>query len=188
MAPFKLFNTTRVCNTTAACASALDIAQERFDDANRLSYILGALLGIVFILLICSPLILNLPREQDDDFNTRRPPTPPQVDHGIEMRDFAVREIPEPEQFVIDSDEEETQDQNQASQSTLEDPRRFREVNVGDEKFHIYKSDASLPKETGVFHEAKAEQDLAERCARSPSTEEEGNDEASSRERIGTAV
>lgn len=190
MAP--LVNVTVVCNNTlAACAKALHIAQERYEDAERLSVILGALLGIVVFLFICSPLILNLPRGRDDNFETSRapPPPPPKGDiYGIEMRNLgANRHLPSPEQFVIGEESPNT------TQSTLPDPRRFREVEVEGERFHINKSDATLLAETGVFRGAGDEQDLARRCteeeSRASSAAVEGEHEATSREdRIGTAV
>lgn len=189
MAP--LANTTVVCNDTlAACAKALHRAQERYEDAVRLSEILGALLGIVALLFICSPLIFNLPRNRDDNFETSRAPPPPPKDdnYGIEMQNLEEnRDIPDPEQFVIG---EESPD---ASQSTLPDPSRFREVEVDGEVFHINKSDATLLAETGVFRGAGDEQDLARRCveeeSRASPVADEGEDEATPREeRVGTAV
>lgn len=190
MAP--LANTTVVCNNTlSACAKALDRLQERYENAQRLSEILGALLGVVALLFICSPLIFNLPRNRDDNFETSRAPPPPPKDHnyGIEMQNLEEnREIPDPEQFVIGG--EESPD---ASQSTLPDPSRFREVEVDGEVFHINKSDATLLAETGVFRGAGDEQDLARRCVeeepRASSVAGEGEDEATPREeRVGTAV
>lgn len=187
MAP--LFNTTLVCNTTLACASALDKVQERYEDYERLSYILGALLGIMFLLFICSPLIFNLPRDKDDDHGTSRapPPPPPPQDDRIEMQDFAgPREMPSPEQFVIDNEAPNS------TQSTLPDPRHFREVEVDGERFHINKSDATLLAETGVFRGAGDEMDLATRCvdhARSPSISGESEDQVTlCEDKIGTAV
>lgn len=200
MAP--LFNTTAVCNTTQACASALDMVQERLDDANRLSYILGALLGIIFLLFISSPLIFNLPKEKGD--TGTRQATPPLGQEGIQMQDFQNREAPEPDEFIIDSEEEdEPPHTNQASQSTLPDPNRFRTVQVDGETFHVANSDATLLAETGVFRGAGDEQQLAQGCveartsstastrvprARSNSAVSEGRREASPSEKIGTAV
>lgn len=193
MAP--LFNTTIVCNTTATCASALDKVQERYEDFERLSYILGALLGIVFLLFICSPLIFNLPKERDnDDYESRRAPPssypaypPPPDNDGVELQDLGeAREMPSPEQFVIG------EESANSTQSSLPDPSRFRQVKVDGESFHINKSDATLLEETGVFRGAGDERELARGCVdetRAPSTVGDGEYEGTSRgERIGTAV
>ncbi|KAH8763150.1 hypothetical protein F5883DRAFT_523644 [Diaporthe sp. PMI_573] len=196
MAP--VFNTTTVCNTTEVCANALDIVQERLDDARRLSHILASLFGIVFLLFICSPLIFNLPRERND--YARRAP-PPLEDEGIQMQDFERRDIPEPDEFAIDSEEDEP---SNPSQSTLPDSSHFRTVTVDGETFHVAKSDATLLAETGVFRGAGDERQLAQRCveeaqpksvasspvlpSRSYSAEGEGGHENSPHERIGTAV
>lgn len=185
MAP--LVNTTLVCNTTLACAAALHKVQQRYEDYQRLSYILGALLGIVFLLFICSPLIFNLPRDQDDDYETSRGPPVPPKDYDIEMQNLErPREMPSPDKFVIDDDEAPN-----STQSTLPDPRRFREVQVDGERFHISNSDATLLAETGIFRGAGDEQELARRCCDSvdPSVASEGENEGPRREdRIGTAV
>ncbi|KAK2599656.1 hypothetical protein N8I77_011391 [Diaporthe amygdali] len=99
MAP--LLNTTLICNSTSACASALVKVQEQLDDAERLSYILGALLGIVFLLFVCSPLIFNLPKE---DETSRTAPSP--ENNEIEMRDLGSGgEMPDPNDFVINEEE-----------------------------------------------------------------------------------
>lgn len=190
MAP--LVNTTVVCNNTlAACAKAFHRVQERYEDAERLSGILGALLGIVVLLFICSPIIFNLPRDGDDNFETSRaPPPPPPKDDicGIEMQNLeGNRETPSPEQFIIGEESPNT------TQSTLPDPQRYREVVVDGERFHINKSDATLLADTGVFRGAGDEQDLAQRCveeeSRASSAAGEGEYEAASREeRVGTAV
>lgn len=203
MAP--LFNTTIVCNTTTTCAAALDKAQERYEDAEHLSYILGALLGIVFLLFICSPLIFNLPREVDNNYDRSRAPPPnpfpsppPPENDGIEMHDLGgAREIPSPEQFVIGEDES-----SNTTQTSLPDPTQFRKVKVDGESFHVNNSDATLHvddsdatrlAQTGVFRGAGDEQELARRCVEdespAPSTVGEGECEGTPREgRIGTAV
>ncbi|KAG6361152.1 hypothetical protein INS49_009376 [Diaporthe citri] len=197
MAP--IFNTTIVCNTTATCASALDTVQERYEDAERLSYILGALLGIVFLLFVCSPLIFNLPRERDDDYETSRAPPPnpfpsaPSENDGVEMQNLAgVREMPSPEQFAIDA--------TNSTRSSLPDPERFRKVKVDGESFHVNNSDATFHvddsdatrlAQTGVFRGAGDEQELARRCvdeAGALSMAGDGEYEGTSRDRIGTAV
>lgn len=185
MAP--LINTTVVCNNTlAACAEAFDRIQERYDDAERLSDILGALLGIVVFLFICSPLIFNLPRNRRDNFETSRAPPPPPKDdiYGIEMRNLGEnRDMPSPEQFVIGEESPNT------TQSRSPDPQRFREVVVDGERFHINKSDATLLAETGVFRGVGDEQDLARQCVEDESRYASMAGEAKSREnRIGTAV
>lgn len=189
MAP--LVNTTVVCNNTlAACAKAFHRVQERYEDAERLSGILGALLGIVVLLFICSPIIFNLPRDRDDNFETSRAPRPPPKDgiYGIEMQTLeGNRDIPSPKQFVIGGESPNT------TQSTLPDPQRYREVVVDGERFHINKSDATLLADTGVFRGAGDEQDLAQRCveeeSRPSSAAGDGEYEATSREeRVGTAV
>lgn len=203
MAP--LFNTTIVCNTTTTCAVALDKVQERYEDAERLSYILGALLGIVFLLFICSPLIFNLPREVDNNYETSRAPppnpfpSPPPENDGVEMQDLREpREIPSPGQFVIGEEEESPN----TTQTSLPDPTQFRKVKVDDESFHVNNSDATLHvddsdatrlAETGIFRGAGDEQELARRCVEdespAPSTVGEGEYEGRPREgRIGTAV
>lgn len=189
MAP--VFNTTIVCNATASCASALDKVQERLDDSQRLSYILGALLGIVFLLFVASPLIFNLPRERDDDFETSRaPPPPPLHNSGIEMEYLEGRELPSPGRFDVGSGDEEAPN---ATQSTLPDPSRFRSVTLDGEQFHINKSDATLLAETGIFRGAAGdERELARRCveeARAPSTVSEGGHSGTYPEgRTGVAV
>lgn len=164
MAP--VFNTTAVCNTTQSCASALDLVQEQLDDAHRLSYILGALLGIVFLLFLSSPLIFNLPKEKDD-YSTRRV-SPPLGEEGIQMQDFQTRETLEPDEFIIDSEEEDelphTNQAGHSTQSTLPDPSRFRTVKVDGETFHVANSDSTLLAETGVFRGAGDEQQLARDC------------------------
>lgn len=190
MAP--LFNTTIICNTTTTCATALDKVQERYEDAERLSYILGALLGIVFLLFICSPLIFNLPRETENNYETSRAPPPnpfpsPPENDGVEMQDLGgARHMPSPEQFVID--EEPTN----STHSSLPDPTQFRKVKVDGESFHVNNSDATLLAETGVFRGAGDEQQLARRCvdeSRAPSTVSDGEYEHTTHEdRIGTAV
>lgn len=86
MAP--LFNTTAVCVTTEACAHALDVAQERLDDFQRLSYIFASLFGIVLLLFILSPLIFNLTKERPDF--TRDGPSS-RENEGIQMRDLGNR-------------------------------------------------------------------------------------------------
>lgn len=187
MAP--LFNTTIVCNTTTTCAVALDKIQERYEDAERLSYILGALLGIVFLLFICSPLIFNLPREIDNNYETSRAPPPnpfpsppPPENDGVEMHDLGeAREIPSPGQFVIDEESPNT------TQSSLPHPTHFRKVKLDGESFHVNNSDATLHvddsdatllAQTGVFRGAGDEQELARRCVEdespAPSTVGEG--------------
>lgn len=204
MAP--LFNTTIACNATASCVSALDTVQERYEDAERLSYILGALLGIVFLLFVCSPLIFNLPRDREDTYETRRAPPPPTNDDGIEMqyleqaremRDLGeARGIPSQELFVIDEEESSS-----TTQSSLPDPRQFRKVKVDGESFHVNNSDATLDvddsdatrlAQTGVFRGAGDEQELARRCVEdrspAPSSVGEGEYEGTSRGRIGAAV
>lgn len=197
MAP--LFNTTIACNTTASCVSALGTVQERYEDAERLSYILGALLGIVFLLFVCSPLIFNLPRDRDDNYEMRRaPPPPPPANDGIEMQDLGeAREIPSQELFVIDEEEE-----SNTTQSSLPDPRQFRKVKVDGESFHVNNSDATIQvddsdatrlAQTGVFRGAGDEQELARRCVEdrspAPSSVGEGEYEGTSRKgRIGAAV
>lgn len=193
MAPRPLVNTTIVCNTTLGTyAEALD-------------KVLGALLGIVFLLFVCSPLIFNLPKDKDDNRKTTRQARPPppgitRTDDGIEMRDFADgREIPSPEQFVIGDDESpdatviEDESPN-TTQSTLPDPQQFREVIVDGELFHVNKSQASMLASTGVFRGAGDEHELATRCVdetQSLSTAGESDHEGSEmsqNHRIGTAV
>lgn len=176
MAP--VFNTTVVCNATASCASALNKVQERLEDSQRLSYILGALLGIVFLLFVASPLIFNLPKERDDDdltMDRAPPPPPPSENNGIEMEDLEGRELPSPNRFDVGSDDEESPN---ATRSTFPDPSRFRSVTLDGEDFHINKSEATLLAETGIFHGAAGgERELARCCveeARTPSTAGDG--------------
>lgn len=160
MAP--LFNTTAVCNTTENCAHALDVAQLRLDDFQRLSYILASLFGIVLLLFICSPLILNLPKERPD--STRSAPSS-QENKGLQMRDLERRGDPQP-QFVIGDEDDDPAHTIQGSKSTLPDPSRFREVKVDGETFHVARSaeDVARLQETRVFRGAGDERELAQRC------------------------
>lgn len=188
MAP--LFNTTLVCNTTASCAKALDKTAEKLEDFQRLSCILGSLFGIALILLLCSPLILNLPRDCDDNYGTRSPPTPPPENDEIEMRNLEnPREMPHPDQFVVDPDEEPGP---HSTQSTFVDPGKFREVEVDGERFHVSNSEATILAETGVFRGAGDERVLARSCvegAPAPSVAGEGEYGGAYRNsRIGNAV
>lgn len=190
MAP--LFNTTIVCNTTVSCAKALDKTAERFEDFQRLSCILGSLFGIALILLLCSPLILNLPKDCDDNYGTRFPPSPPPENDEIEMRDLQGArepEMPHPDRFAVDPDEEPGP---HSTQSTFLDPGRFREVEVDGERFHVSNSEATILAETGVFRGAGDERVLARSCveeAQAPSVAGEGDYGGGYRNsRIGNAV
>lgn len=188
MAP--LFNTTLVCNTTASCAKALDKTAEKLEDFQRLSCILGSLFGIALILLLCSPLILNLPRDCDDNYGTRSPPPPPPENDEIEMRNLEnPREMPHPDRFVVDPDEEPGP---HSSQSTFPDPGKFREVEVDGERFHVSNSEATILAETGVFRGAGDERVLARSCvegSQAPSVAGEGEYGGAYRNsRIGNAV
>ncbi|POS78275.1 hypothetical protein DHEL01_v203332 [Diaporthe helianthi] len=165
MAP--LFNTTAVCNTTKACAHALDVAQLRLDDFQRLSYILGSLFGIALLLFILSPLIFNLPKE--GPASTKSVPSPRGAGERIQMQNLERPGNPEPE-FVIGEDSDEEDDDHppkvQASQSTLSDLRGFREVNVDGETFHVVRSyqDVARLEKTRVFQGVGDERRLAQRC------------------------
>jgi hypothetical protein len=168
MAP--VFNTTAVCNTTESCAHALDFMQELFDDTKRLSYILGSLLGIVSILFLLSPIICcNLPKRRDDDYDSSRARAYPHPNESedIQMHDFANRNAPHRDEFIIDSEEDEQSDPTKkASSSILFDQSHFRAVNVDGETFHVARSDGTMPKQTSVFRGAGDEQQLAPGCFR----------------------
>lgn len=124
------------------------------------------------------------------------------------MQDFQNRRTPEPDEFIIDSEEEDepphTNQAGHSTQSTLPDPSRFRTVKVDGETFHVANSDSTLLAETGVFRGAAGdERQLARDCvqARTPpaastpasrarsdgAVSEDGRD-ASANDRIGTAV
>lgn len=124
------------------------------------------------------------------------------------MQDFQNRRTPEPDEFIIDSEEEDepphTNQAGHSTQSTLPDPSRFRTVKVDGETFHVANSNSTLLAETGVFRGAGGdEQQLARDCvqartpptastpvshARSDGAVSDDGREASPNGRIGTAV
>lgn len=158
MAP--ILNTTLIiCNTTAACVSALSKVEEQLDDAYRLNYILGANLALIFLLFICSPLIFNLPRDSDGTVLEARTTPPTSENTGIEMQNMERdRELPSPEEFVVPNED------SGMSRVSPENLREYASIELEGERFHIRKSEPTILAETGIFRGLGDERELARRC------------------------
>lgn len=149
-----MFNsTTIICNSTLLCTAQISFLQARIEDAQRLNYILGTLLGLislVSLLFLCVPLISNRPKAQlkDDDI---------ELGNMVHADRFAV---------AADQENSRVSDDGSSTVTYFGIPREYRGVMPRGENDHVQKSDTSTLLDTGVFRGLANQRELAAKCVR----------------------